>query len=64
MIKDQDTRFDAVEKDVRRIFNTQVKLQATMREMEDRSEIPNIRTIDAETQNLSTPSSENKRENL
>ena len=61
VIKDQDTRFDAVEKEVRRIFNTQVKLQATMRKMEARSEIPNIRTIDAETQNLSTPSSETKR---
>ena len=63
MIKDQDTRFDAVEKEVRRIFHTQLKLQATMRKMEARSEIPDVRTIDAETQNLSTPSSENKREN-
>ena len=37
--------------------------EATMRKMEARSEIPDVRTIDAETQNLSTPSSENKREN-
>ena len=45
MIQNQDTRFEAVEKEVRRVFNTQVKLQTTMREMEAR--------LDAETQNLS-----------
>ena len=53
VIKDQDTRFDAVEKEVRRVFNTQVKLQTSIREMEARLEIPNTKPIDAETQNLS-----------
>ena len=45
MIQNQDTRFEVVEKEVRQVFNTQVKLQTTMREIEAR--------LDAETQNLS-----------
>ena len=60
MIKDQDTRFDAVEKEVRRIFHTQVKLQATVRKMENRSEVPDVKALNAEIQNLSALISESK----
>ena len=62
--KDQDTRFDAVEKEVSRIFHTQVKLQATVRKMENRSEAPDVKALNAEIQNLSALISESKKGEL
>ena len=62
--KDQETRFDALEKDVGRIFHTQVKLQATVRKMENRSEAPDVKALNAEIQNLSALISESKKGEL
>ena len=62
--KDQDTRFDALEKDVGHIFHTQLKLQAILRKMENRTEVQDVKTLNAEIQNLSALISERKKGEL
>ena len=62
--KDQETRFDALEKDVGRIFHTQLKLQAILRKMENRSEVQDVKALNAEIQNLSALISESKKGEL
>jgi len=61
--KDQDTRFDALEKDVGHIFHTQLKIQALLKKMENRAEIQDVKTLNSEIQNLSALISESKRGN-